>query len=517
MHKPTNSPHPPRNTHPPLRWRGRLFGGLTAIVTLMVWMSQGACVAERLTERLSIIEGPTLNFGRMSASLGAVALPDKRVVVVGGSPTETPFRPLVGKQAIEILRADWSKWDLADIDVPYPIAGRVYLLRDGRLLAFSSGFQFHAASDDPEGKPIAGDPDYHSWPVSAVLIDLEKKTVFPYYRPKNNEPGQPPLRGDAPALMQRAFDRSLQIEDGRILRIGAYMRYQDPAPQKRCVQGYCRYCIGETCGPFDKTNNYACSEETVQKDCPQKWGNRKTIVSEVIEVFSPPSPVHPNGSLSYLRMKEGRSSAAAIQLQDGRVFLSGGWGPDGEGSNQAYATTYFLDPKTLELTDGPRMITPREDHAMALLDDGRVLISGGTDHNERSVNTTEIFDPKNNQFVHGDAMTLSREDHVPVNLGPWTIFLGGEVNDRADQIRNSAEAFSRTTGRYVSAFLLFSRLAVGDQKDGFAGITDSAVLELGPNRVLIFGGQQGLQDATGEYISAGIGSIRSLMVSFQPL
>lgn len=78
------------------------------------------------------------------------------------------------------------------------------------------------------------------------------------------------------------------------------------------------------------------------------------------------------------------------------------------------------------------------------------------------------------------------------------------------KIRNSAEAFSRTTGRYVSAFLLFSRLAVGDQKDGFAGITDSAVLELGPNRVLIFGGQQGLQDATGEYISAGIGSVPQL-------
>lgn len=123
--------------------------------------------------------------------------------------------------------------------------------------------------------------------------------------------------------MQRAFDRSLQIADGRVLRIGAYAL--PDAPQKRCVQGYCRYCIGETCSPFDKTNDYACSEETAQKDCPQKWGNRKTIVSEVIEVFSPPSPVHPNGSLAYLRMKEGRSSTAAIQLQDGRVFITGGW------------------------------------------------------------------------------------------------------------------------------------------------------------------------------------------------
>lgn len=494
-------------------WLRRLLGGSVMIAALLTLLSQGACVAERLTERLSIIEGPTLNFGRMSASLGAVVLPDKRVVVVGGSPTEYPFRPLVGKQAIEILRADWSKWDLADIDLPYPIAGEVYLLRDGRLLAFSSGFQFHAASNDVEGKPIGDDPDYHSWPVSAVLIDLDKKTVFPYYRPKNNEPGQPPLRGDAPALMQRAFERSLQLADGRILRIGAYMRYQDPAPEKRCVEGYCRYCYGENCGPFDNSNDYACSEETVAKDCPQKWGNRKTVLSDVIEVFSPPSPVHPYGDLKFLRMKEGRSSTSAIQLQDGRVFITGGWGPDGEGTNQAYATTYFLDPNTLQLTEGPRMISPREDHAMALLDDGRVLITGGTDHSERSVNTTEIFDPKNNQVVHGDEMTLSREDHVPVNLGPWTIFVGGEVNDRADQIRNSAEAFSRNTGRYVSAFLLYSRLATGDKTDGFAGITDAAIVELGPNRVIIFGGQQGLQDAAGEYISAGIGSIRSLMVS----
>ncbi|MCB9640437.1 MAG: hypothetical protein H6727_16195 [Myxococcales bacterium] len=492
----------------------RLFAACLLLAVALLLHVQVGCVAERLTDRLSVVEGPSLNFGRMSASLGAVVLADKRVVVVGGSATEYPFRPLVGKQAIEILRADWSKWELADIDVPYPLAGLAYVLRDGRILAFSSGFQFDAASNDPEGKPIDGDVDFTSAPVSAVLIDVDKKTVIPYYRPKNNDPSQPPIKGDAPPLMQRAFERSLQLKDGRILRIGAYMRYQKPAPEKRCIEGFCRYCYGEECTPFDATSNYACNEASVASDCPQKWGDRKTVVSDVIEVFTPPSPVHPLGEIKVLRMNEGRSSTSAIELADGRVFITGGWGPDGEGSNQAYSSTYFLDPQTLELTDGPRMIIPREDHAMQLLNDGRVLITGGTNKDERTVNTTEIFDPKTNQYVNGPSMTLSREDHVPIALGPWVIFVGGEVNDRADQIRNSAEAFSMDSGEHISAFLLFSRQAIGDKQDGYAGITDGAVLTLDTNRVIIFGGQQGLQDITGEYTSAGFGSTRSLIVTF---
>jgi hypothetical protein len=488
------------------------------MVALCFGGTQGACVAERLTERLIIREGPLLNYGRMSAYLGAVALPDKRVVVVGGSDQEFPFKPLTGTKAIEILSADQSKWELTSIDVPYELAGRAFLLEDQRLLVFSSGFQFDADSDDAEGKPIDNDDTFTSAPVAAALIDLAKQSVEPIYRPKRNGVEQPPIRGAGPVLLQRAFDTTIQLRDKRIVRIGGFMRYQEPAPTVSCEAQRCRYCERDgACSIYDATNmiDPACEAAT---DCPQRRNRRRTVIMDDIEVYSPPTPGNPLGVVRTLKMKEGRSAVAAVQLEDSRLFITGGWGPQGEGANEAYATTYFLDTNTLILTEGPRMTIPREDHAMALLQDGRVLITGGTGADLLTVNSTEIFDPKTGQFINGSVMTESREDHIPIRLGPWVVKVGGEVSERADQIRNTAEAFSFETGQHVSAFLLFSRRTLEDGKgqDGYAGITDGAAVNLDPNTLVIFGGQQGLQEESGDYISAGFGSRRTLLISMPP-
>lgn len=481
------------------------------------------CQATPATERLVTWEGPQLNHGRMSASLGAVRLKNGRIAVIGGSPSEYPFVPLRGTKSIELVdpecvlspkcKSEKEKckcWFSAGIDLKYPISGAAFTLPDGRILAFSSVFIFNQKSNrtDPD-PPSKNEPT--SGPVSAVLIDLANKSVTPIYRPKDNIGGNPPITGTGPALMMRAFERNIQLRDGRIVRIGGHVNYVEAPPVGSCKESVCSYCSGKKCEVSSPP--IKCDKDS---DCPAKKAQKDFHVLNDIEIYTPPSAQFPMGRVQHLKMKEARSSVSAIELVDGRVLITGGWGPKGIGKNQNYLHTYYLDLKKEkpELIDGPEMLFYREDHSMAVMKDGRVLITGGTNHEAITIRQSEFFDPKQGLFFHAPSMNLSREDHVGVPLGPWLLFFGGEVNEKADQIRNTMEMFNASTGAYIGPYFLFSRTVEGAYK-GFAGTTDFAVLHLDANTLFLFGGQQGLQDRDGEYISGGLGSKRSLVLQYR--
>lgn len=484
-----------------------LFLSATAGTALLL----PSCVASRLTDRISIKAGPSLNFPRMSAYLGAAKFPDGRVITIGGSPTETPFKPLMGKQAIEILSSNWSRWDTFDIDVKYPIAGRLFLLPDGRILVFSSILFLDPNSELTDPLPPAGQLD--SGPVAAVIFDLDKKTQTPIFRPKKNQVGQPPLQGSF-SLLQRAFDTTLQTKSGLIVRIGGELRYLTPAPIPSCDQGKCRYCQGQTCNPHPAGFDFSCEDVS---QCPVVSSSRKTVVLDDIEIYTPPTEASPLGSVKTLKMREGRSSVAAVEIQEGIIFITGGWGPAGAGPNQAYRSTYFLNVKDGILLDGPSMLGYREDHAMVVLKSGSVLITGGTNENDVSVNTAEFFDPVTNQFTYAPVMTERREDQVPLAFGPWFLFIGGEIQDEADAILNTAEVYDAEKGIYVSNFSLFSLEGnPNDPTEGYAGISDFGAIRLDDTHLILFGGQQGLQDTEGRFISSGRGSTRTLILEFRP-
>lgn len=487
------------------------------ILLLCCWfIGSLGCQAEKLSNRLTLREGPPLKYGRMSSSLGAVVLKDKRVVIVGGSPTEYPFAPLLGTKAVEILNPQWSQWQEAGIDVPYPISGKAYLLPDGRILAFTAIYVFNPSDDSVE--PPKDSAALWSGAVSAVILDLDKKTQTPIYRPKHNTAAAnaTPLKGTGPYLLQRAFARSLQLKDGRIIRIGGRLIAQSAPPKASCDTGRCRYCSGGKCQPHPD-GDYICKED---KECPAIEGTSQRQVLKIIEIYTPPDASHPLGQVKRVSMDEGRYNLDAIELLDGRVFLVGGIGPTGAGPNATYNTTYLLNPNTGELRKGPRLRVAREDHSLALLDDGKVLITGGTDQNESTTNVTELFDPTQERLTDGFPMDVSREDHQTVPLGPWLLFLGGEDNNKSDLIRNSGEAFDRKTGIHISSFFLFTRESsqtatkLCPNTNGFAGIDDFAAVALDRTHVLLLGGQQGCQDRDGDYISPGKGSQRTLFIEF---
>ncbi|HEX5051283.1 MAG TPA: kelch repeat-containing protein [Planctomycetota bacterium] len=118
-----------------------------------------------------------------------------------------------------------------------------------------------------------------------------------------------------------------------------------------------------------------------------------------------------------------RAAHAAVRLNDGRVLVAGGTTTGGF----VTATCEFFDPTTLTFSPAPSMSAPRAGHAMTLLDDGRVLVTGGVaDWQNAGVafiaalntaqNTAEVFDPATNAWTSLPVMASKRLGHRQTKL-----------------------------------------------------------------------------------------------------
>jgi Flp pilus assembly secretin CpaC len=96
----------------------------------------------------------------------------------------------------------------------------------------------------------------------------------------------------------------------------------------------------------------------------------------------------PDGSFDPgVPMLQARTNHTAVALQDGRVLVAGGTTIDGSLTNTA--EIYDLNTNSWTAVSGG-MITARARHTASLLPDGRVLIAGGDSANGPA-NTLEVF------------------------------------------------------------------------------------------------------------------------------
>lgn len=106
-----------------------------------------------------------------------------------------------------------------------------------------------------------------------------------------------------------------------------------------------------------------------------------------------------------------RSNHTATRLLNGKVLFAGGWVETSVGVLQAQARAELFDPVLDTFTEVGQMTHGRADHAAARLQDGRVLITGGSDRvgpDFVDFDDAEIFDPATGQFT-AVAQTM---DHV---------------------------------------------------------------------------------------------------------
>ena len=131
-----------------------------------------------------------------------------------------------------------------------------------------------------------------------------------------------------------------------------------------------------------------------------------------------------------------RGTPVAIVLVDGRVLLT----TAGDSLSDGRAASYLYDPEsnTWETDDNrdTRIVRPlnhaRENHALTLLPDGRVLASGGDDFFEGAAaqdhrGITEIFDPATGEWAEGPKLHELRTNHTATLLLDGRILLTGGI------------------------------------------------------------------------------------------
>jgi hypothetical protein len=172
-------------------------------------------------------------------------------------------------------------------------------------------------------------------------------------------------------------------------------------------------------------------------------------------------------------------------LADGRVLAAGGTGAGPQFPTPALAGAEIYDPAAkVWSTSTPPMHTARWGHSATLLQNGKVLVTGGTavrsTQSNGALRSAELFDPAagpNGTWTEVAAMTDARTGHVAVRLGNGNVLvIGGSV----------------PTGRADEAALAFCELFDGDDWTPTGSLTvprsrHAAVL-LSPTSVLVTGG-----------------------------
>lgn len=150
-------------------------------------------------------------------------------------------------------------------------------------------------------------------------------------------------------------------------------------------------------------------------------------------------------------MVEGRTGARAVLLGNGRVVVAGGASSGGPTATTLDSSELF-DPAGLVFTRGGSLRQARSDLALALLSDGRVLATGGSDGTE-SLATAEILDPAVGVWSSTGSMAHARRLHRATVLPSGQVLVtGGEqVQGGARSSLDSAEIYDPATGKWQPA------------------------------------------------------------------
>ncbi len=127
-------------------------------------------------------------------------------------------------------------------------------------------------------------------------------------------------------------------------------------------------------------------------------------------------------------LPQGRIRHTSTLLSDGQVLIAGGYGYQGGWTWLDDAWRY--NPSTGMFTALAPMLSARAKYTSVKLQDGRVLVSGGTKSNTEFLAAAELFDPLSRQFVATEDMHLARSWHTSTLLDDGQVLIvGGQLNE----------------------------------------------------------------------------------------
>lgn len=135
----------------------------------------------------------------------------------------------------------------------------------------------------------------------------------------------------------------------------------------------------------------------------------------------------------------------ATELADGTVLVAGGTPADVTRFHLSVALAQRFDPVKKRWLRAPPMTTARYGHSAYLLDDGRVLVFGGTRTGGEFLRSTEIYDPRRNRWVAGPELNQGRWQHADVRLRSGHILVAGSGEPGAEM---TSEVFDPQRGTW---------------------------------------------------------------------
>jgi hypothetical protein len=205
------------------------------------------------------------------------------------------------------------------------------------------------------------------------------------------------------------------------------------------------------------------------------------------ELFDPASRTFtPTGSMTISRFRP-----TATSLANGTVLIAGGFG-SGTSQLPRLSSAELYDPGSGTFTATGSMAVGRVLHTATLLDDGRVLIAGGTDASGgggAATASSELYDPSAGTFTLTGSMESERADHSGTLLASGEVLIVGGWNGHAADAADDppwdplfAELFDPSSGSFTASGSM-STTRIGD-----------SAIRLASGKVLVLGGVPSLQN-----------------------